>query len=98
MYQYIQLVNNYKRLNENTKDIVDEVSEEEKLLRTKLSVSIKMIHDLKNKKAMMINTNSMLNKNNKNISILLVVNWLLGFLILCIWLLVYKNNSNEDYL
>jgi len=85
-------------LNENTKDIVDEVSEEEKLLRTKLSVSIKMIHDLKNKKAMMINTNSMLNKNNKNISILLVVNWLLGFLILCIWLLVYKNNSNEDYL
>ena len=98
MYQYIQLVNNYKRLNENTKDIVDEVSEEEKLLRTKLSVSIKMIHDLKNKKAMMINTNSMLNKNNKNISILLVVNWLLGFLMLCIWLLVYKNNSNEDYL
>jgi len=98
LYQYIQLVNNYKRLNENTKDIVDEVSEEEKLLRTKLSVSIKMIHDLKNKKAMMINTNSMLNKNNKNISILLVVNWLLGFLILCIWLLVYKNNSNEDYL
>ena len=62
-----------------------------KLLRFIMKIRKKAIYDLNNKYNNLNTMSEIITKNYSNVSLILVVNWLLGFSILGFWMLLSKN-------